>query len=144
MLTTQQKTGLNILQVSTFFRPSCHILSDQPEPQAGAPGAALENRSCNIPAQALPRPPHPFPPFPFLSKETSHRAPWDGAQGPQPLPSDWGIVCGQTLGFEFLPAPFPSSHGCPEPWSSWTLRWSLAVELCHLLGWPLVVLKGNL
>lgn len=37
MLTTQQKTGLNILQVSTFFRPPCHILSDQP----GAAGQAL-------------------------------------------------------------------------------------------------------
>lgn len=37
MLTTQQKTGLNILQVSTFFRLPCHILSDQP----GAAGQAL-------------------------------------------------------------------------------------------------------
>lgn len=86
MLTTQQKTGFSILQVSTFFRPPCHILSDQP----GASGQALWEllwRTEAVTFQRGPAPPR-LPPLPPLPKETAHRA----------RPSLYWQLC-ETLGF---------------------------------------------
>lgn len=74
MLTTPQKTGLNISQVSTFFRPPCLILSVQ-EPQA-RPGAVMEMWRAEAQAfQPGCRPPL-HPPFPLLPKERPAGLPW--------------------------------------------------------------------
>lgn len=95
MLTTQQKTGLNILQVSTFFRPSCHILSDQP----GAAGQALwellwrtEAVTFQLRPARLPLPPFLFSPEKHPTGLCDRDGRWSSGPALPPPPSDWDSV----------------------------------------------------
>lgn len=108
MLTTQQKTGLNILQVSTFFRPPCHILSDQP----GAAGQPLwellwrtEAVTFQLRLARLPLP--PSPPQRNIPQGSGRDGGWSSGPAPLPPPSDGDSVFDQIPGFE-----------CPPPTSS--------------------------